>query len=99
MVEIQAKDAMEAAFGAGESTGPESRRRRKVFPGDHGDVLIEGPKVQQWLNERQTLVQRASVNEVARQIQLDACSVDALRVGWKMTYTSESLIVVDCYVN
>ena len=45
LVEIQAPDAVGFSFDAGNGVDTESGRGLDVFPGDHGDVLVEGPEI------------------------------------------------------
>lgn len=45
LVKIQAPDTVEVSFDASESVDPEFGRGLDVFPGDHGDVLVEGPEI------------------------------------------------------
>lgn len=45
LVEVQAPDAVEVSFDAGEGVDAEFGRGLDVLPGDLGDILIEGPKI------------------------------------------------------
>ena len=44
-VEIEAPNIVEVPFDASEVTSAEPRRIVQIFPGDLGDVLIQGPKI------------------------------------------------------
>ncbi len=45
LVKVQAPDAVEVSFDAGEGVDAEFGRGLDVFPGDHGNVLVEGPEI------------------------------------------------------
>ena len=45
LIEIQAPDVVQASFRTGEAASIESGRRFKVFPRNHGDVLLIGLKI------------------------------------------------------
>ena len=45
LVKIQPKHVMKASFDAGDSVDTESGRSLDVFPGDHSNVLGEGPEI------------------------------------------------------
>lgn len=68
VVSLDASEGIDAEFGLGFD----------IFPGDHGDVLIEGPKIDQWLDERYTFFQRTNVNKVGENICLEVFSVGTL---------------------
>ena len=76
-VEVEAPDAVEVAFDAGESVDAEFGRGLNVFPWDHGDVLVKGAEVYQRLDERHALFQRANVDKVGEKIGLDVVSIGA----------------------
>ena len=46
---------MEVSFDAGEGVNTEFGRSLDVFPGDHRDVLVKGPKIYQRLDESHAL--------------------------------------------
>lgn len=79
MVKIQAPDTVEVSFDASESVDPEFGRGLDVFPGDHGDVLVEGPEIYQRLNERHALFQWANIKEVSENVCLEVMSAGTFR--------------------
>ena len=72
LIEVQAPNAMELAFDAGDGIDAESGRSLDVFPGNHGDDLVEGLEVDQWLDKSDALFQWAHVNEVGKEVSLEA---------------------------
>lgn len=45
LIEIQTPDAVKVSFDAGEGVGAELGRGLDIFPGDHGDISIEGAEI------------------------------------------------------
>lgn len=45
LIEIQAEDAVKISFDAGSGVAAESGRCLDVFPGDHGDILVERSEI------------------------------------------------------
>lgn len=80
LVEIQAPDAVEVSFDAGEGVDAEFGRGLDVFPRDHGDVLVEWPEFYYSLYERHALFQWASVDKVGEKICLEVMSTGAFRL-------------------
>ena len=77
LVEIKAPDVVEVPFDASEGTGAEPGRVVQIFPGDLGDVLIQGPKIDQGLDKRNTLFQWANIDETSGNRCLWPMTVDA----------------------
>ena len=71
-IEIQAPNAMEAAFDACNRVDAKFGRGLDVPPGNHGNVLVEGPKVDYWLDQSDALVQWSHINEVGEEVSLGA---------------------------
>lgn len=69
VVSLDASDGIDAEFGLG----------LDIFPGDHGDVLIEGPKIDQWLDDRYTFFQGTNVRQIGEYICLEVFSVGTSR--------------------
>lgn len=80
LVEIQAPDAVEVSFDAGEGVDAEFGRGLDIFPGYHGDILVKGPEIFQWLDQRHALFQWANVDEVGENISLEPISAGAFRL-------------------
>ena len=76
-VEIEAPDVVKIPLDAGEGTGAEPGRVVQIFPGDLGDVLIQGPKIDQGLDKRDTLFQRANIDKTSGNYCLGSMTVDA----------------------
>lgn len=73
LVEVQAPHAVEIPFNAGEGVDAEFGLGFDVFPGYHGDVLLEGAEVDDGLNERHALFQWTGIDEVGKEICLRVC--------------------------
>lgn len=84
LVKVQAPDAVEVSFDARDGIDAKSGRGLDVFPGNHGDILLKGPKIYNWLDERHALFQWASVDEVGEKECLEVTSTrfSARGGGW-----------------
>ena len=76
-VEIEAPDVVEIPFDASEGTSAEPGRVVQVFPGDLGDVLIQGPKIDQGLDKRDTFFRWTNIGETSGNYCLWSKTVNA----------------------